>query len=378
MLHCDPVRHEFISLQKGIALENFEALVVYRDDRSGSSSPSPTKSPQPAGSSTESVVRRRVIRGPTVFFPNASEWIHSFSWHGARANRAGKDEPEAVSHGDKFPHQLKFTKLNLTPTQLYLDVKDARTVDDAQITIGLMVFYRIVDVELMLDTTQDPIGDFINALAADVMTFAADKSYEQVLSRTSSISEVATFPILCMRAKSIGYVIDKVVFRGLKTSSHLQEMHNKAAANATRLRLESLEAEQREARLDLEATRAAERDRAKLAADSLVAAERREQADKEHAQQLRHWKEQQQAEHEQAHERQARELQYLGQLAQCGVDLTKYLVAKESARPTQHIRVDGAAADLAQVHLGLPAGSSGKQSKEDSAGSRQAGSFFFK
>jgi len=31
-----------------------------------------------------------------------------------------------VQHGDKFPHQLKFTKVNLTPTQLYFDVKDGK------------------------------------------------------------------------------------------------------------------------------------------------------------------------------------------------------------------------------------------------------------
>jgi len=61
---------------------------------------------------------------------------------------------------------------------------------------------------------QDPIGDFVNALAADVMSFAADKTYEAVLSRTASMCELSTFPILTSRAKAIGYLIDKVELPG--------------------------------------------------------------------------------------------------------------------------------------------------------------------
>jgi len=191
VMHCDPVHHETITLEKGIALENFEALVVYRDATYGESlkgiggkgAPILRGSDAAAGrlgmavgTSSEAVVSRRVIRGPTLFFPEASEWVHNFSWHGARGpgssssnnnknssirnaherngSRDFTDEPEKVQHGDKFPHQLKFTKVNLTPTQLYFDVKDARTTDDAQITISLMVFYHMNDLELMLDTTQ--------------------------------------------------------------------------------------------------------------------------------------------------------------------------------------------------------------------------------
>lgn len=405
VMHCNPVHHESIRAEKGITLETFEALVVYSDDRRFGHSaergePAP-RSPEAAGhSAMQSTVRRRVIRGPTLFFPDASEWIHAFSWHGARPTASastpgrhaiGEDAEKGGHVGDKQPHALKFTKLNLTPTQLYFDVKDARTTDDAQITIGLMVFYHIVgararergaprraradsarrargargrptraecatraDVELMLDTTQDPIGDFVNALAADIMSFAADKAYEHVLSRTASMCELATFPILCGRAKSIGFTIDKVVFRGLRTSSHLQDMHNKAVSNATRLRLEALEAEQRERQLDLGTRHKAERERAQLAADSHAAAELRERADKEHAQRLRHWREQAQAEHERAQLQRDTELAYFSQLADRGVDLTTYLVAREASRPSQHIRIDGAAAELAQVHIALP------------------------
>jgi regulator of protease activity HflC (stomatin/prohibitin superfamily) len=346
VLYCDPVHHISIEVEKGIALENFEALVVYREVGSRTEGASAKGT---AADSSESAVRRRLIRGPTLFFPDASEWVHNFSWHGSRKENTAAVED--VMHGVKYPHQIKFTKLNLTPTQLYVDVKDARTADDAQLTISLMVFYHMVDLELMLDTSQDPVGDFVNALSADVMSFAANKSYESVLSRTSSMSELATFPILCARAKSIGMHVEKVVYRGLKTSSHLQEMHNKSVANASKLRFEALESEQRERRLDLETLHAAEREKASLAAASLAADQARADAEKDHEQKLRHWRATQESDNELLRMRHAQELEFLAQLGQSGVDLTQYLVAKEAARPDAHYRIDGTASNLAKLHI---------------------------
>lgn len=285
------------------------------------------------------------------------DWNSSSRERGRKSYEdAGAEDELALQRGDKAPHQLKFTKLNLTPKQLYYDVRGVRTADDAQINISLMLFYTLTGIERMLDTTQDPIGDFINAISADVMSFAAEKSYEQVLASSAALSDVATFPILAQRAQSIGFTMDKVVYRGLHTSSHLQELHNKSVTNATKLRLDALDAEQEQKKLDLESRRASEREDATLRAEAARADERRALADKEHEQRLRHLADVQRAELEHAKHKQETELTYLGALAQQGVDLTQLLVAREESRPTQHIRVDGAAAQLAKVHIaGEPA-----------------------
>ena len=37
------------------------------------------------------------------------------------------------------------------PDQMYHDVPDVRTADDAVLTIHLMIFFELVDVERMLD-----------------------------------------------------------------------------------------------------------------------------------------------------------------------------------------------------------------------------------
>ena len=39
-----------------------------------------------------------------------------------------------------------------------------RTSDDASLTVKVMVFYSLVDIEALLSNSHDPIGDFINAL----------------------------------------------------------------------------------------------------------------------------------------------------------------------------------------------------------------------
>jgi len=349
VMHMDPVHHRSLSVQKGVALENFEALVVYRElpPQMPTRSPSSTSSAKPsAAPGLHPEVERRVVRGPTLFFPDASEWIHEFSWHGQAPNG---------ELGDKQPKALNFSKLNLTPKQLYVDVKGARTSDDTAVAISLMVFWRIADLDCMLNTTQDPTGDMINALSADVMAWAAPRTYEEVLAQSSALCELITFPILTQRAPAIGVSIDKVVYRGLKTSSHLQQMHNDAAENATKLRLEAAVAEQRERHLDMEARHSSERERAQLSIDEEKLEIARKQAEADHEQKLRHWREREQAELEALRQRQGLEVDFLARLAKEGVNVTEYLVAKETAKPTHHVRVDGAAADLAKVHICAPA-----------------------
>eukprot|EP00966_Prymnesium_polylepis_P311875 7206373-Prymnesium_polylepis.1 len=57
----------------------------------------------------------------------------------------------------------------------------------------------------MLNATNDPIGDFLNALSADVMTFGAANTYESMLQRTTTLGDVSTYPTVNDRARDIGF-----------------------------------------------------------------------------------------------------------------------------------------------------------------------------
>ena len=88
-------------------------------------------------------------------------------------------------------------------------------------------------------TTMGIQGDILSSASADVMTFAANLTYEQFLQDTAQLSKVETFPILKSRLASIGTDLLKVVYRGYSTSQELQAMHDAAIARRTKLRLQS-------------------------------------------------------------------------------------------------------------------------------------------
>ena len=54
-----------------------------------------------------------------------------------------------------MPHGAEFERLRCMPDQMHCSVKDVRTSDDAQLTVQLLLFYELRDIERMLDTPND-------------------------------------------------------------------------------------------------------------------------------------------------------------------------------------------------------------------------------
>ena len=250
------------------------------------------------------------------------------------------------------------------PDQMYCSVKDVRTSDDAQLTVQLLLFYELRDIERMLDTSNDPIGEIVNAASADVMTFGASNTYESFVQNMSRLSEASSFPLLASCMERAGFVLHKVVCRGYKTCDALQAMHNKAVAERTRLRLEAhtnqqheeqraLELHARQERSSHEQELAAAEERHELALLGLKNEAARAEADARHEQELCHARARAEADAELRRGCTDEELRRAEGLQAMGVDLTKYLVAVESAKPDRHIRVDSTAGPPAAVHLDL-------------------------
>ena len=63
----------------------------------------------------------------------------------------------------KVPGALRITRLRILPDQTYIDCPNVRTKDDAVIILRFMVFYQLMDIKTMIDTTNDPISDFVNS-----------------------------------------------------------------------------------------------------------------------------------------------------------------------------------------------------------------------
>jgi len=249
----DPVLDESIRVMSALMIDASEALVVYRGGE--------------ANASGKGGVERRVVRGPARFIPRADEWIHKFEWSGV---------PKDGSKTSYQPKALSFTNLRIIPSSAYHNVSEVRTNDDTLITVKLMLFFELLEIEQMLDTTNDPIGDFINAASADVIAFCATLNYETFLNETHKLNSLETFENLCARAKHIGYNITKVVFRGFQAGDKLQQMHDNAIQERTRLRLKEETEEQAQRAEDIRLH--AEQRRAAKQAD-LEAEQQRSRAD---------------------------------------------------------------------------------------------------
>jgi hypothetical protein len=336
----DPVAMKTIRVQPLIKLDANEVMVVYRPNAGG--------------------VIRRIERGPALFMPTPDEWVHHFRWHGA----------DPKDHRRKQPNALQFDKLRVIPDQMYYDVENVRTADDALLTVKLMVFFELVDIERMLDQTHDPIADFINAATADVIDFAATEPFGQFKEKTERLNVLETYPQLLKRADTIGYRITKVVYRGYQASPTLQTMHDDAIEARTKLRLEAETEQQAQDLADMKQKREAEREKERqsveegrahhqgrlsaLAAETTLRVERNEKqqaldlARAAAEQDLDLQKRRHDLELTQREADNREQLAYLQGIAGLKVDVTRYLVAQYQ-HPDKIIRIDSGADP--QLHL---------------------------
>jgi len=327
----DPVLHEAISVEPAIPIDANESVVVYRQENE--------------------TVQRRIVRGPEVFVPQPNEWVHQFSWHGA--------DPKNPQR--KLPSALRFFKLRVIPDQMYFDVEDVRTADDALVIVKVMIFFELVDIALMLDQTHDPVGDFINALSADVIDFIAAQTFEKFKEKTEQLNELATYPQLIQRAQRIGYRINKVVYRGYHASDKLQRMHDDAIEARTRLKLESETESQAQEIADLKLERESERAVERRKMEETETAHKNQMMRMQHEEQMRQQRTQLEQRLEarrlrgllklQHQEAQHREQSvYYKTMQEMQVDLTRYLVARYQ-NPDRLIRIDGNGRKPPQLHL---------------------------
>ena len=327
----DPVEHESVAVAAAVALDANEAVVVYRRGDGGG-------------------IDRRVVRGPARFVPTADEWLHEFRWHGAEPGRPGR----------KVARGLTFTRLRVIPDQMYVDVEDVRTADDALLTVRLMVFFELMDVGVMLDQTHDPVADFVNAVTADVVDFVAAGSFDHFKGRTAALNELATYAQLAGRAGRIGYRINKVVYRGYQAAAKLQAMHDGAIEARTQLRLAAETERQAQDLSDLklgrERERAVQRQQIQQAEadhqrtlDRLAHEEKLRQQLAVAAAELRADGDRKDAALRNAAARHRQRVEFLTAVQGLQVDMTRYLVARHE-KPDRRIRIDGPAAGRVHLH----------------------------
>jgi hypothetical protein len=110
-------------------LDANQAILVYKK---------PENAGKTGGEKPENEVK--ITHGPGIFMLQPNEWTHRFSWH------AADDENKTRYLADKNQFEI----LNCAPSQLYYNVDEVRTSDDALIRIKLMIFYELKDIKKMV------------------------------------------------------------------------------------------------------------------------------------------------------------------------------------------------------------------------------------
>lgn len=310
----DPVVHESIMVMNAVTVDAFEVIIVYTEDENGH-------------------VKRNMVSGPTVFVPAVNQWLHVFRWHGSQP---GGDEYT------KVPGALVFTKLRTIADQFYFNALGVRTADDASLTVKVMIFYKIENLELMLNSTHDPVGDFINAILADLMNWGAAHTMERFIQEVFQLSDLVSYPVLCSRAEAVGFKVGKVVYRGYTASGALQSLSDQAIKTRTELKLRQEEVEQREKMRDKEVAGANKRGSAEREEEAARQRHRLLLEAETHKEALRKQEESAKADLESKKAADAAKLAHLEGLKTLGVDLTRLLVAGEEKAPDKVLRVVGA------------------------------------
>eukprot|EP00298_Acanthocystis_sp_HF-20_P014472 c20783_g1_i1.p1 GENE.c20783_g1_i1~~c20783_g1_i1.p1 ORF type:complete len:396 (+),score=156.74 c20783_g1_i1:956-2143(+) len=299
-MFADPVEHKKVTVKNAIRVLKHQAIVIFSEDEKHD-------------------VSRRVVMGPTVFFPEPNEWLGEFQWHAPKDDESGR----------YVPNKRIFSTLSLLPESLYYSISEVRTSDDAKLTVNLTIRLQLSDIEKMLKETQDPIGGILNSACADIITFAASKTLEMFVSSSSQLNTLEVYPMLTKRAEKIGYDLISIVYLGY-SSPQLQEEHDKTLTTRTKQRVER---EIQQERLKFEEfvfEKKREIDlidreiQLKTVQHEISLKELENNAKNAQLSELR------KLEIEEVQKKNLAQLKFLDGLQSNGVDLTKYLVAKQT------------------------------------------------
>lgn len=335
-LWLDPRVHSTVEKEDAVQIAAKEAVVVYSEADGGD-------------------IERSIVEGPAVFVPKPGEWLHTFSWHGSKGGGTGYT---------KVPGGLVFQKLWLMPDQMYHDVDDVRTADDVVLTIRLMIFFELADVEKMLQETHDPIGDFINAASSDVLDLVSRYTFDEFKTKTEQLNKLEHYSQLLERSKQVGYKLHKIVYRGYATSEALERMHEQAIETRTRLKLERETENQAQELADFKQQREFQRASSSRHQEKENEEHELDKQRKRHEQQVELQRQRREEERQQRlldtrqqHELQEQHLkQWLelnDKLREMGVDLTAYLT---QSRADQVIELRGEDGKQVAPHLHLMEG----------------------
>merc|ERR1712167_323905 len=156
----------------------------------------------------DGTITRRVVEGPTVHIPASNEWVHEFKW-----------KAKSALHDDGGT----FNVLKTLPDQFEVTIPRLRSLDNAEVSMNVMVFMQLVDVQKLLNSTHDPVTDLKVSITADLTEFVSKCTLDQLKERTHELNDLKMFRQSTQRADQIGYKVSKVTYRGYGFSREIED-----------------------------------------------------------------------------------------------------------------------------------------------------------
>ena len=239
--------------------------------------------------------------------------------------------------------------LKTLPDQFEVTIPRLRSLDNAEVSMNVMVFMQLVDVQKLLNSTHDPVTDLKVSITADLTEFVSKCTLDQLKERTHELNDLKMFRQSTQRADQIGYKVSKVTYRGYGFSREIDNMLKQNLVDETKLKIEKETAVKAQDIEDMKASRKVDRDlkwkEAEVTTNKLDLDIERTRADQRRA-----------AISADAEQRRvatsaamADEIAKLEKLEAMGVDLTQYLVSQQRKPADKEVRITNDSAEKAPI-----------------------------
>lgn len=114
-----------------------------------------------------------------------------------------------------------------------------RTADGASLDLNFVITMQLHNVEKMLDAGKDPIRSLALAMSADVLRFGDAHTLEEMLTKTTELNILDSFPRLRAAAEDAGFNIMNVLCKGYKSSPELEQMWAETVGTRQRQRMQA-------------------------------------------------------------------------------------------------------------------------------------------
>jgi flagellar motility protein MotE (MotC chaperone) len=335
-MYQDHILHQEILVRNALTVNRGEAIAVL------------TVNDNVEGKSGSNKMVETITEGPLLFFPTIKQTVREFNF-----DDETKKNGKVVYSGVRPKYQDMFSRRKVIISLLEQNTvieRAYRSIDNYNFVLKLSLNWKVADVAKLLNNTDNPVKVLKNSLINDLTHFVQQKNYENLINSPNvfNVSMAATtkhtnankvgmqstdiYSLLFQQAKNIGVEICSVAYQGITIDSayeHKCEEIENDKRQEKYLREKDAEEERREDfKLNMALARADKQTKKEFADME----HRQKLLDEAHKAKLKREQETFVQNLQQEKSRLLLKAEFYKSLQTNGVDLTKYLVAKVSAK----------------------------------------------